>query len=453
MSTAAGTTVVAAPASSHTLFFVAALVLVAVAAALGYYEWSREKQQAAELRRDEAAAEKKAEAAEEEEKAAEAKKTKEQTAKTKTISLTPLQVKHRNTAMAICESQNFRNGTCHYDVQKERYFLECKAPFFGTSCASKCVSTDSSPRKYTAGGDDRSPTPATCVCPPANHFSDTSIRFGCKAGDAQGSSCAKGYFGKMCDKTGAWKDCGQEANPPRGSLIDGACVCDAGKGFAGPDHQCKFERSNCTNSKSGLTDPDATVNPDGSCNCSPGYLSPPGSSGPSQTCDACDTDGGYYRKDDRCVTGTVCQMSVYGGGNTSALDKPGDLSGPKTYTSGDLGLPSVEYVQLKRTSGTEACAARIETASGCTIDVTLPTTKSQITSFPILTKDKTNVADADSGDIGRAFKSITIGTQTQVQTGGTPCSGDTFATNSTDFINQCPSAVGNACAYYYTDPV
>ena len=229
-------------------------------------------------------------------------------------------------------------------------------------------------------------------------------------------------------------------------------MCDIGAGYAGPDDQCKFKLSRCTKAAA-VDDLGATINPDGSCKCSPGYLSPPGSSGPDATCDRCDVDGGYYNKDRRCVTGTVCQMSVFGANNASALGKPGDASGPKTYAAGDLDIGNtVEYVQLQRTSGSAACTARIKTTGGCDIDVTLPTSKSHITSFPILTKGQSNEANADESDIGRSFESIAIGTQAQVQTGGTPCSDDTFATQATAFVDQCPSAAGNVCAYYYIDP-
>lgn len=341
--------------------------------------------------------------------------------------LTPKEKEERDSVIRNCENQNHMYGSCAYDEVTKSEYLDCRSPYYGPMCDRKCESKPNAPRTYTPGTSVKTKTSkpqATCVCPEENHFADTNVIRGCKAG--KGSHCKPGFHGDLCTESGDFKDCG-----PNGTQSGQSCVCK--QGYDGP--KCQLKSSRCN-----TLDPNATPNDDGSCTCSAGYISKAGTAGDKAVCNECDTLNGYYKKGNRCVQGTTCELNVIGTGSTASSLKNAAGSA-KTFDMSTYGITAVENIQLKRTSGSGTCSARIHTHGGCDLLVSLPAGHGSLTSFPLEAPVK--------GIEGRHVKSITLGEASQVATQGAQklCTLHTFDTSDTE---DCPSASGNICAFYWT---
>lgn len=447
-------TVVAAPAAKparHTFALLFVLLILGVAAAYGVY-YERQKQEEA----SEASAAAAAKTA-----AAAAAKTAAAKAAAPPPPPKPLTEKEKiKEALALrnCSLNNYQTGTCAYDVTLDKTYLKCKKPFYGVDCRESCVSSNVKPREYTAGSDTqlaadgkplaRPPQPvAKCECPAKYHFKDRDVKTGCRAGGSTGDvgNCEPGFFGTMCDQKGKYLDCGSH-----GTLIAGKCICQAG--YTG--EYCEYDGSTCN-----TLDPKATINTsDGSCTCSPGYMSKPGSSGMGATCNQCDTAAGYYKKtvggQERCVAGTICEVVVFGSGGQKTPPLKNELGTATAFKMSDYGLTEVWYLQVKRIRGTEACSVRLHlnadhTAQkkvGCDLeDIVLPEGKVELTSLPF--SSSTNSYQVDT---------VTIGPSSDVQavpTKGGMCpslidgiENPWFSSDTTD----CPGAPsGNVCGYVW----
>ena len=435
----------AAPAPrSHFAFFLVAMLVVAGAVAYAVYEHLAEAKEAKEAKEEKedkakAAAEKKKE---EEEKASDAEKKTEAAHDAK---LTPDQARAKAKGLNVCNATKVAGATCHFDVQHERWYMHCPPNTYGYGCAQTCVSTHDRPRKYTAGTDGRFGEAASCLCPPDNHFKDANINTGCKAGTHPDGkvACNEGYYGLLCDKSGTYIDCGATEAPPWGSQVGDKCYCKPGR----DGETCQYETKRCTDHG----DAGATPNADGSCTCSEGYTSEPNAEGTSATCNLCDTQAGYYKvggsSSSRCAKGTVCELTLFGAGG-------GEVGGGHTNKLGkakseSVGSVEVEYVQLSRKTGSSPCVASMTTESGCDLEVTLPTGRTSLTSFPLL---QTGVADAKGAGTGRKVKEVVVGAQEDVTSvsSGNLCPNDFNTESGTD---ACPDPSGDVCAYYYTNPM
>ena len=431
---------VAAPAPrSHFAFFLLAMLVVAGAVAYAAYEHLAEAKKEA---KEEEAKEEEAEAVQKAKQAsASAAKAKEEE-KQAHAKLTPDQARARAKGLNVCNATKVEGATCHFDVQHERWYMHCPPNTYGYGCAQTCTSTHDRPRKYTPGTDGRFGEAATCLCPPGNHFKSANINTGCKAGTHPDGkeACNEGYYGLLCDQTGTYIDCGAKEAPPWGTQVGQKCFCKPGRDGA----TCQYETKRCTEHG----DAGATPNADGSCTCSEGYLSEPNAEGTNATCNTCDAQAGYYKvdaksPDSRCAQGTVCELTLFATGGGKAGVHTNSLGKAK---SDGVGSVEVEYVQLHRKTGSSPCVARLTTESGCEVEVTLPTGKTSLTSFPLLQKE---VADAVGAQTGRKVTAVAVGAQSDLPPAGSACQSEFNTQSGTD---ACPDPSGDVCAYYYTIP-